>query len=159
MAERGCMMEAGKEDRTPFQIAEKCLYDYKLNLSKIDTLRKKLSLLGPGSTLKAQSYEQRYGGGDPPDPVAQRTERIDSMERQIIELEIKTAPLTQMIKDLDEGCVLEGSQNKSMLQLLEARYFFKGKWPQVSEKLHTSVANLKKWRSRLVTLAIDYLCL
>ena len=159
MAERGCGMETRRDDKTPFQIAENCLYNYKLNLSKINTLRKKLSLLGPGSTLKAQSYEQRYSGGEPPDPVAQRTEKIDSLERRITELEIKTVPLSQMIQDLTAGCALKGSQNENMLQLLKLRYFAKGTWPQLSEQLHTSIANLKKWRNRLVASAIDYLCL
>ena len=159
MAERSHVTEAGRDEKTPFQIAENCLYNYKLNLSKINTLRQKLSLLGPMSTLKAQSYEQRYSGGDPSNPVAQRTETIDSLERRITELEIKTVPISQMIQDLSEGGVLKGSQNENMLQLLKLRYFAKGTWPQLSEQLHTSVANLKKWRNRLVVSAIDYLCL
>ena len=48
--------------KSPIQIAEGCLYDYKLNLFRL---------------------------------VAQRTERIDRLERQIAGLEVKTAPLTQ----------------------------------------------------------------
>ena len=159
MAECGCVMEARRDDKTPFQIAENCLYNYKLNLSKINTLRQKLSLLGPGSTLKAQSYEQRYSGGDPPDPVAQRTEKIDTLERQIIELETRTAPVTQMIRDWSEEYGLENSQNKDMLQLLELRYFAGGTWPQVAEKLRISATSLKEWRQRLVNRAIEYLCL
>ena len=151
--------EAGKEERTPFQVAENCLYNYKLNLSRIHTLRDQLNLLEAAPALKAQTYEPCYGGGEVSDPVARRAEKIDRLERQIVELESKTAPVTQMVQDLSEGCALKGSQNENMLQLLEARYFFKGTWPQVAEKLHTSVANLTKWRYRLVTSAVDYLCL
>ena len=54
--------EADGRGKSPIQIAEGCLYDYKLNLFRL---------------------------------VAQRTERIDRLERQIAGLEVKTAPLTQ----------------------------------------------------------------
>ena len=54
--------KADGRGKSPFQIAENCLYNYKLNLFRL---------------------------------VAQRTERIDRLERQIAGLEVKTAPLTQ----------------------------------------------------------------
>ena len=152
-------VEAGKGDQLSFKAAEKCLYDYKLNLSRIDTLNRKLNLLETGPALKAQSFEQGYSGGEHSDPVAQRAEKIDSLERRIVELESQTAPITQMVHDLSEEYGLKSSQYKDMLQLLELRYFAGGTWPQVADKLRVSMTSLKDWRHRLVNRAMEYLCL
>lgn len=154
-----CKIEAGNGDKLPFKAAEKCLYDYKLNLSRINTLNRKLNLLEMGPALKAQSLEQRYCSGGHSDPVAQRTEKIDNLERRIVELESKTAPITQMVHDLSEEYGLQNSQYKDMLQLLELRYFGGGTWPQVADKLRVSMTSLKDWRQRLVNRAMEYLCL
>ncbi|MCR4818524.1 MAG: hypothetical protein K5841_06165 [Fretibacterium sp.] len=151
--------ETENEDRALLQFAEKCLYEYKLNLSRIDTLREKLSLLATGSTVKAQTYEPIYSGGGHSDPVAWRMERIDSLERRIAELENRTAPITRMVRDWSEAYGLENSQNRDMLQLLELRYFAGGTWPQAAEKLGISMTSIKEWRQKLVRAAREYLCL
>ena len=67
---------------SPFRFAERCLYNYQQNLSKIETLRERLES-SRGSVVKAQSYEPVFPGGDVSRPVEERAVKICDLEGQI----------------------------------------------------------------------------
>ncbi len=159
MAQSNRSVRDEQKEQSPFRIAERCLYNYQPNLARIETLRQRLTLLEDTSSVKVQNYKMRFSGGEPSCPVAERTEKIDSLERQIANLEALTAPITRMMQDWNMEYGLDSSQNRDLLQLLRLRYLAGGTWPEIAEKLNTSVTALKRWRQTLVNRAIDYLCL
>ncbi|MCR5347155.1 MAG: hypothetical protein K6E38_05195 [Fretibacterium sp.] len=158
METRERSVESGVDDREASRRAEECLYGYRLNLSRLRTLRGRLGLLEASPSNRGVSYE-RYGGGVPGDPVAKRMERIDRLERQIAELESRTEPITRMLEDLREDYGLESSRSRELFQLLELRYFAGGTWPEIAVKLGVSETALKRRRRHLLRLAMDYFCL
>ena len=113
------------EQKSPFRFAERCLYNYQLNLSKIETLRERLESLR-GSVVKAQSYEPAFSGGEVSRPVEARAVKICDLEDQIAYCERCTAPITRLIADLEEEYDLDASPNRNLLTLLRLRYFAKG---------------------------------
>ena len=148
-----------KEHRSKFRFAEGCLYNYQLNLSKIVTLREKLELLKQSSSVKAQSYEAMPHGGDISRPVEQRTMQIADIEARLANLKSVTQPIARMMESLKREYGIDESLNKKILELVELRYFARGSWPQIADKLQVSIDTLKYWRQQVVELTIEHLCL
>lgn len=148
-----------KEYKSKFRYAESCLYNYQLNLSKIKTLSEKLESLEQGSSVKAQSYEAMSFGGEVSRPVEQRAMSIINLQDQLKKLECCTRPIARMVEDLGKDYGLGDTPDKIYLLLLELRYFAKGTWTQIAQKMQISEETLKYWRQRLVRQAIEYLCI
>lgn len=153
------MTEDRTKNKSKFRFAEHCLYNYQLNLAKIEVLEQKLELLKISSSAKAQSYDAMPCGGAVSRPVEQRAANICALEEQILYCKNCTIPITRMIEDLKKDYSMDESQNNNMLRLLELRYFAGGTWQQAAKKLNTSERTLMYWRQRLVKKTIEYLCL
>ena len=147
-----------KEYKSKFRYAESCLYNYQLNLSKIKTLSEKLESLEQSSSVKAQSYEAMSFGGEVSRPVEQRAMSIINLQDQLKKLECCTHPIARMVEDLGKDYGLGDTPDKNFL-LLELRYFAKGTWTQIAQKMQVSEETLKYWRQRLIRQAIEYLCI
>lgn len=146
------------EQKSPFCFAERCLYNYHQNLSKIETLRERLDALR-GSAVKAQSYEPIFQGGDVSRPVEDRAVKICDLEGQIAYCERCTSPITRLIADLEKEYGFDSASPKDLLRLLRLRYFAQGTWPQIAKKFKVGERTLRDWRQELVKKAIEYLCL
>lgn len=148
-----------KEHKSKFRFAESCLYNYQLNLSKLATLSDKLEMLERGLSVKAQSYEAMPCGGDISRPVEQRALQIADIESQIANLKYCTQPIARMMNSLKREYGIDDALNKKILELVELRYFARGSWPQIADKLQVSIDTLKYWRQQVVELTIEHLCL
>ena len=159
MTRRSYKTQKQQKEQSPFRTAEGCLYNYRRNLSQIETLRQELKLLESSSAVKIQNYQMRFSGGDPSCPVEVRVEKIDDMEGHIAFLERWTLPITRLIADLGSAYVLQGSENAEMLKLLQVRYLGGNSWPKTVEELDIPETTVRRRRHLLVKKAMEYLCL
>ncbi|MBQ6909589.1 MAG: hypothetical protein IJQ29_05685, partial [Synergistaceae bacterium] len=109
--------------------------------------------------VKAQSYEAMPLGGEVSSPVEQRAMSIINLQDQLKKLKQRTRPIARMVEDLGKDYGLGDTPDKIYLLLLELRYFAKGTWTQIAQKMQVSEETLKYWRQRLVRQAIEYLCI
>lgn len=159
MTKRSRKAQNEQKEQSPFRAAEGCLYNYRRNLSQIETLRQKLKLVESTSAVKIQNYQMRFSGGDLSCPVEERVEKIDDIEGRIALLERWTLPITRLITDLGSAYVLQGSENAEMLKLLQIRYLGDNSWQKTAEELDIPETTIRRRRHLLVKKAMEYLCL
>ena len=142
--------------REIFKFTEKCLYNYKANLSRIGVLEEDLRVLRAGSDVHAQSYQLTFGFcGDNSDPVSRYVEKIESLENQIKRLRRNTAPITELINDMSTA--KEGTKNYDYKMLIELFYFGGLLLSEIADELHKSRRTLSQRRQSLVLKAAGYL--
>lgn len=150
-------MKRNKTD-FPFRYAERCLYEYKANASRLKILREKLAELDASMSVHGQNYEPLAGGGEGnSSPVAIRALKITSLEDEIATLEIRTTPITNLINDLSGEEVLSSSRNAELMQIMKLFYFGQNPAEAVANKLRISRAKFYRRREQTVKLAIKYL--
>ena len=100
------------ESNFQFRFAERCLYDYKTNVARLEVLWADLRTLDAISSAKGQTYDAIPCLGHLRDAVSARLERIEGVEQDILHLERRTLPIRRLYDDLREDYILEGSSRK-----------------------------------------------
>lgn len=139
-----------------FRKAEGYLYSYRENVARLETLRATLRELGAASSAKAQQYDTPPSAGVA-DPVAERLERIERVELDILLLERWTKPIERLIEDLSSPLVLDGSINAELRGILELRYLGGNTWERTADELNMGRSTYWRKRQILVEKAVRYL--
>ncbi len=126
MEEQRHEVEKKRKAASPFRIAERCLYDYKKNLARLNILREDLRTLKAMPSVKVQDFELDdiiLSAGGHSDPVMARLIRIEQLENEIAWLDRRTKPITRFVEDLKRSHPVEGSLKADFLILLKNLYF------------------------------------
>lgn len=145
------------EREYPFRFAERCLYDYKANVARLEVLRTDLRVLDAASSVKVQNYDGIPGSGYPSDSVSGRLQRIERVEEDILHLERRTLPIRRLYDDLRENYVLADSPKMILRRILELFYFGENTREATAEELGLSRASFFRKKEELVRLSIRYL--
>ena len=145
------------EREYPFRFAERCLYDYKANVARLEVLRTDLRVLDAISSVKVQNYDGTPGSGYPSDSVSGRLQRIERVEEDILHLERRTLPIRRLYDDLRENYVLTDSPKMILRGILELFYFGENTREATAEELGLSRASFFRKKEELVRLSIRYL--
>ena len=145
------------EREYPFRFAERCLYDYKANVARLEVLRTDLRVLDAASSMKTQNYDGTPGAGYPSDSVSGRLQRIERVEEDILHLERRTLPIRRLYDDLRENYVLTDSPKMILRGILELFYFGENTREATAEELGLSRASFFRKKEELVRLSIRYL--
>lgn len=140
-----------------FRFAERCLYDYKTNVARLEVLRADLRTLDALSSAKGQAYDALPCLGYLRDAVSARLERIENLEEDIRYLERRTEPIRRLYDDLRAGYVLEGSPKMILRGILELFYLGENTWQATAHELGLSRASFFRKKEDLVRLSICYL--
>lgn len=140
-----------------FRFAERCLYDYKTNIARLEVLRADLRILDAASSVKGQTYDALPCLGHLQDAVSARLERIENLEEDIRYLERRTEPIRRLYDDLGAGYVLEGSPKTILRGILELFYLGENTWQATAEELGLSRASFFRKKEELVRVSIRYL--
>lgn len=141
-----------------FRFAEKCLYEYKRNMSGLRVLRDDLHVAQSMLDVHAQNYQYVLSfGGEASSPVYNRLAKIETLEERIRFLERWTSPITQMIEDLTAPEVLEYSDNKPLMEVLRLMYFGKNPPEAIIEELKVTRRTFYRSRRDLVNMTMSYL--
>ena len=148
------------KEKDKFRYAEKCLYEYKRNMAGLKVLREDLRVAEISTDVHAQNYQYTFGfTGEPSNPVEARQMKIEKIRERIRTLERYTTPITELVKDLTSPDVLNGSNNKAMMDILRLMYFG-GNLPEVIvEELKIARRTFFRIRRELVYVAEMYLAL
>ena len=148
------------QEKNKFRHAEKCLYEYRRNLSAINVLREDLRVERAGTDVHVQNYQLSFGfAGEPSNPVEARMIKIQNIEERIQKLERYTKPVTQLIDDLNAPENLKHSENKMLLDILRLLYFGKNTVEDILYEMHLSQSTFTRKRRQLVFMALGYLAL
>lgn len=145
------------EREYPFRFAERCLYDYKANVARLEVLRTDLRVLDAVSSVKVQNYDGIPGSGYPSDSVSGRLQRIERVEGDILHLERRTSPIRRLYDDLRENYVLADSPKMILRGILELFYFGGNTREATAEELGLGRTSFFEKRKELVELTIRYL--
>lgn len=145
------------EREYPFRFAERCLYDYKANVARLEVMRTDLRFLDAISSVKVQNYDGTPGSGYPSDSVSGRLQRIERVEENILHLERRTLPIRRLYDDLRENYVLADSPKMILRGILELFYFGENTREATAEELGLSRASFFRKKEELVRLSIRYL--
>ena len=137
------------QEKNKYRYTEKCLYEYKRNLSAINVLREDLRVERAGTDVHVQNYQLSFGFNGEPDTL---TERIQRLERY-------TQPVTQLIADLNAPENLKNSENKMLLDILKLLYFGKNTVEDILYEMHIGRRTFTRKRRQLVLMALGYLAL
>ena len=140
-----------------FRFAERCLYDYKTNVARLEVLRADLKVLDAASSVNGQNYDGLPCLGYLRDAVSARLERIENLEEDIQYLERRTEPIRRLYDDLRAGYVLEGSPKTILRGILELFYLGENTWQAAAEELGLSRMSFFRRRNELVGLSLRYL--
>ena len=148
------------QEKNKFRHTEKCLYEYKRNLSAINVLREDLRVERAGTDVHVQNYQLSFSfSGEPSNPVEARQIKIDGLEERIKKLERYTQPITQLIADLNAPENLKHSENKMLLDILKLLYFGKNTVEDVLYEMSIGRRTFTRKRRQLVLMALGYLAL
>lgn len=145
------------EREYPFRFAERCLYDYKANMARLEVLRADLRILDAASSVKVQAYDGVPGSGDPQDAPSARLIRIEKVEEDILHLERRTLPIRRLYDDLRENYVLTDSPKMILRGILELFYLGENTWQATAHELGLGKSSFFEKRKELVRLTIRYL--
>lgn len=144
------------DDNFGFRFAERCLYDYKTNVARLEALRVELRALDSLSSVRVQTYDGIPGNGEPQDVVSARLVKIERVEQNILFLERRTRPVEMLLADLSSPYVLEPAR-KEMLEILRLRYLHANTWERVMSILKIGKATFLRRRRELIDMAVRYL--
>ena len=145
------------EREYPFRFAERCLYDYKTNVARLEVLRADLRTLDAISSAKGQTYDAIPCPGHLRDAVSARLERIEGVEHDILHLERRTLPIRRLYDDLREDYVLADSPKMILRGILELFYLGENTWQATASELRLSRMSFFRRRNELVALSLRYL--
>lgn len=142
-----------------FRKTERCLYGYKSNAARLETLRLELAALRASSSVKVQNYTTAgtMPSGGVHDPVAERIDRIQSAEDRVRNIERITLPLERLMRDIDSPDILPNSSLFGLADILKMYYLNGNIWFDVAERLNLGKSAFFKKRRRLVRCAAEYL--
>ena len=145
-------------DRNIYRYAEKCLYDYPMNKSRLKILMEDLRVLRAGSDVHVQQYDKVTGQYYIAyDPVSSYVEKIDRLESLIKRIERNSAPITSLIQDLKTPNATDKSKYLDYVKILELYYFGGNPLDVVAQNIHCSRSTLFYKRRELVRMTIGYL--
>ena len=143
-------------DKSKFRYAEKCLYNYKTNLARLEVLNEDLRVLRSGGDIKGVTYQLTFNFGDNySDPVFNHVAKIEKLESQIKKLERITRPITKLIQELSTA--KQGTINQELKKIFELFYVSGLLLSDVANELHRSYRTLSSRRYKLVIRTIEYL--
>ncbi len=146
------------KEKNKFRYAEKCLYEYKKNLARLDVLCEDLRVLQCSSDVKVQRYDRIFStNGCPSDPVFNHIVKIESIEEEIQKIKRLTDPIDRMIRDFSAPEVLKNSYQNKLLEILRYVYFGNNSWRDVAQEMHIGKSLFFHYKNELVKCAIDYL--
>lgn len=143
-----------------FRRTERCLYDYRVNTAKLESLRAELALLKMSGSVGAQSYESTgvSPSGGVHDPVAERLERIQQIEHRVRQLVKITEPITRLIGEIGSAeNVMRNSSLFGLADIFKLYYVNRNIWFDVADRLGLGRSAFFKKRNRLIAYAADYL--
>ena len=141
-----------------YRFAEKCLYEYPANCSKLKSLEQELVLLCSASDVSGYSYGAgKNVRGVHSDPVSAYVERKERLERRILSVKRVTEPVQRLVHDLDSDNVLENSKKDDCKKILALFYFGRNGMSLVLNELNCSKSVFYDRRNFLVYSAIQYL--
>ena len=149
------MKDKNNRDKNLFKYTEKCLYEYKQNIVKLDRLMADLSLLRLQGDVKAQSYDFTPSSpGSHSEPVFAFLVSVENLERKIKTLERITEPVKMLMAELDQNG--HGRRSSMWLTLLELYYFDNYSVQAVTRELHVSRSMFFELKNSLVKKAMSY---
>ena len=141
--------------RDTFRKTEYCLYHYRKNLLTIDMLRSELAELLSTGDVHAQDYTGRMNtGAGNADPVSSYVCKVLTLEHRISVLEKYTAPITQLLDDLQHSA---DNMSRHYLQILEYFYFGGLTVSRILEKTGWNRNTFYSRRHSLVSIAVGYI--
>ena len=141
--------------RDTFRMTERCLYHYRKNLLTIDMLRSEIAELLSTGDVHAQDYSGRMNtSAGNADPVNAYTHKLLMLEHRISVLERYTAPITQLLDDLERST---DNMSRHYLQILECFYFGGLTVSRMLEKTRWNRNTFYSRRHSLVSLAVGYI--
>ncbi|MBR0035647.1 MAG: hypothetical protein IJP54_08210 [Synergistaceae bacterium] len=141
-----------------YRFAEKCLYEYPANSTKLNALYDELTLLRSSSDVRGHSYEVGNNvKGSHSEPVSAYVERVESVEHAIQSVKRYVAPITHLKSDLSCSYILENSKAEECYKILQLHYFGKNAMQSILHRLNISKSVFYERRKYLVQLAIEYL--
>ena len=144
------------ENSFQFRFAERCLYDYKTNVARLEVLRADLRTLDAMSSARGQTYDAIPCPGYLRDAVSARLERIEMVEEGILHLERRTLPIRRLYDDLQENYVLADSPKMILRGILELFYLGENTWQATASELGLSRMSFFRRRNELVALSLRY---
>ena len=160
MEERNQETEKKRKAASPFRVAERCLYDYKKNLARLDVLRGDLRLLKLLPSVKVQNFNLAdivLSAGGHSDPVVARLLRLEQLENETAWLERRTKPITRLIENLKRSRPAEGTLKADFLLILRKLYFEEKTPEDVAKLMRVGRSVFYERKQKLVRIACQYL--
>ena len=142
------------------QQVEEILENYPSNLTRIEVLRKDLTVLRASTDVTSLDYIKVINDDtkkDYSDPVVRYVLKIEKLEEEIKRLERITDPITKMVQDLKSPYATDSSLNNDFVKLLGLYYFGRNPVQIVLDETKWSRAGFFRKRKRLALLAKNYL--
>ena len=144
--------------RDNYRFAEKCLYEYPANCSKLLSLQQELALVCGSSDARGHSYNVGENvSGVHSDPVSSYVEHKMRIEFRICYVRRYTEPITRLVDDLNSSNVLENSKKDDCRKILQLFYFGRNPMNAVLGELNCGKDVFYERRKFLVNSAIQYL--
>ena len=141
------------KEKHKFRFAEKCLYDYKKNLARLNVLCEDLRVLQCSSEVKVQVYDRIFApNNSPSDPVFNHLIKIENIEEEIKKIKRLTDPIKKMIEDFSSSEVLENSHQNRLLKILRYVYFGNNSWHDVTQEMHIGKSLFFQYKKELVAV-------
>lgn len=129
------------------------LYSFPVNLMRWQDKILELHTLRQESDCHAQNYEPKHSPeGSHNEPVHNYYARIETLEKEIHELDNKCIPVMRLRNFLK---IAQSERYRSMYYVMELYYFEKWKLDAVSEHLRKSRKTIARRRQELVALMIE----
>lgn len=141
-----------------FRKTEHCLYNYRDNLARLETIKMDIDALNAAASVKVQSYGGTgTGNGEIHDPVSERLERIQAAQDKRQRIERITLPLTRLYKELSDCDVGANAYIYGLVDIFRLYYILGNVWGDVADKLNVGRSVFFKRKARLVGIAANYL--
>lgn len=148
-----------KDKNSIFRRTEHCLYNYRDNLARLETIKMDIAALNAAASVKAQNYNSTGAvpSGDVHDPVSERLERIQAAQDKQQRIERITLPLTRLYKELSDCDVGANAYTYGLADIFRLYYILGNVWGDVADKLNVGRSVFFKRKARLVGIAANYL--
>ena len=155
-----------------YRHAERCMYDYKRNIARLEVLKGDLEILRTSCSVKGQNYDVLpENNGTHGDPVSALLEKCEHIEHETKKLMRWTKPITSLISDLDSPDSLNESHNQDLLKVLKLFYFDRNPMEQIlvvgghqrlkvlkelgNEEIECVIVNIDEVHEKALNLALN----